>query len=88
MASADSTSVRVAVRIRPQGPKERAQDAKICTSVVPGVPQVTIGDNRSFTYDHVFDMPTQQEDVYRTCVEDLVEGTFHGYNATVLAYGQ
>ncbi|KAH7714234.1 kinesin-like protein KIF21B variant [Aphelenchoides avenae] len=88
MVSADSTSVRVALRIRPQGPKERAQDAKICTSVLPGVPQVMIGDNRSFTYDHVFDMPTQQEDVYRTCVEDLVEGTFHGYNATVLAYGQ
>jgi len=28
-----------------------------------------------------------QGEVYRDCVEDLVEGCFEGYNATVLAYG-
>ncbi|KAB7501765.1 Kinesin-like protein KIF21A [Armadillidium nasatum] len=33
-------------------------------------------------------MSTQQEDVYATCVENLVDGCFDGYNATVLAYGQ
>jgi len=29
-----------------------------------------------------------QEQVYRHCVQQLVEGCFSGYNATVFAYGQ
>lgn len=29
-----------------------------------------------------------QAEVYKTCVEPLVEGCFDGYNATVFAYGQ
>lgn len=60
----------------------------MCTSVPPDVPQVIVGGDRPFTFDFVFDMPTPQADVYRKCIADLVEGTFHGFNATVLAYGQ
>uniref|UniRef100_A0A915E976 Kinesin-like protein n=1 Tax=Ditylenchus dipsaci TaxID=166011 RepID=A0A915E976_9BILA len=81
-------SVRVAVRIRPQGSREKAEQSRVCTSVIPGVPQVTIGDDRSFTYDYVFDQQTTQPTIYEQCVKELVEGTFDGYNATVLAYGQ
>lgn len=29
-----------------------------------------------------------QDQVYRHCVQQLVEGCFAGYNATVFAYGQ
>ncbi len=29
-----------------------------------------------------------QEDVYKKCVENLVDSCFEGYNATVFAYGQ
>lgn len=50
----------------------------------PGV----YGVRRAFTFDHVFDMPTPQRDIYTDCVQQLVEGCFEGYNATVLAYGQ
>ncbi|KAI1720900.1 kinesin motor domain-containing protein [Ditylenchus destructor] len=85
---ATENSVRVAVRIRPQSAKEKAEKACVCTSVVPGVPQVVIGNDRAFTYDHVFDIDTAQETIYEQCVNNLVSGTFSGYNATVLAYGQ
>ncbi|KAI1719255.1 kinesin motor domain-containing protein [Ditylenchus destructor] len=85
---ATENSVRVAVRIRPQSAKEKAEKACVCTSVVPGVPQVIIGNDRAFTYDHVFDIDTAQETIYEQCVNNLVSGTFSGYNATVLAYGQ
>lgn len=55
---------------------------------MPGEPHVTIGADRGFTFDHVFDMPTPQMNVYADCVHNLVEGIFDGFNATVLAYGQ
>lgn len=75
-------------RIRPQNAREKAQQCRICTSVTPGEPQVTIGSDKSFTFDFVFDQPTAQNTIYEAIAEKLVEGTFDGYNATVLAYGQ
>ena len=49
---------------------------------------MTIGADKTFTFDFVFDTPTAQPIIYDKCVRQLVEGTFDGYNATVLAYGQ
>nr|XP_045584497.1 kinesin-like protein KIF21A [Procambarus clarkii] len=84
----DESSVRVAIRIRPQIARELIEMCRVCTSVTPGEPQVWLGSDKAFTYDYVFDMGTNQSQVYTTCVEGLVEGCFEGYNATVLAYGQ
>lgn len=61
---------------------------RICTTVTPGEPQVTLGTDKAFTYDYVFDTTTIQDEIYSTCVSRLVEGSLDGYNATVLAYGQ
>lgn len=50
--------------------------------------QVQIGSH-SFTYDYVYGstgFPSNA--VYDDCVAPLVDALFHGYNATVLAYGQ
>lgn len=55
---------------------------------MPGEPQVVLGKDKAFTYDHVFDMDTQQETIYNQCTERLIEGCFEGYNATIFAYGQ
>ncbi|VDD91493.1 unnamed protein product [Enterobius vermicularis] len=54
----------------------------------PGEPEIVIGEDRRFTFDGVFDQTTSQRTVYEKCVEKLIEGTFDGFNATVLAYGQ
>ncbi|XP_038200194.1 kinesin-like protein KIF21A isoform X8 [Arvicola amphibius] len=85
---ADESSVRVAVRIRPQLAKEKIEGCHICTSVTPGEPQVFLGKDKAFTFDYVFDIDSQQEQIYRQCIEKLIEGCFEGYNATVFAYGQ
>ncbi|XP_022237698.1 kinesin-like protein KIF21A isoform X2 [Limulus polyphemus] len=85
---AGDTSVKVAVRIRPQVSREIIDMCHICTSVSAGDPQVWLGKDKAFTFDSVFDMPTLQEDVYNTCVKNLIDGCFEGYNATVFAYGQ
>jgi len=55
---------------------------------MPGEPQVFLGKDKAFTYDHVFDMDSQQKSIYTHCTESLIEGCLEGYNATVFAYGQ
>ncbi|XP_035916368.1 kinesin-like protein KIF21A isoform X5 [Anopheles stephensi] len=82
------SSVRVAVRIRPQIPRELIDMCRVCTQVTPGEPQVLLGSDKAFTFDYVFDMSTTQVSVYNNCIEKLVDGALQGYNATVLAYGQ
>ncbi|XP_041833618.1 kinesin-like protein KIF21A isoform X2 [Melanotaenia boesemani] len=84
----DESSVRVALRIRPQLAKEKIEGCHICTYVMPGEPQVFLGKDKAFTYDYVFDIDTQQETIYTHCTERLIEGCFEGYNATIFAYGQ
>ncbi|CAB4065516.1 KIF4_21_27 [Lepeophtheirus salmonis] len=84
----DESSVRVAVRIRPQLPREIMDACQICVSLTPGEPQVWLGSNKAFTYDFVFSPESAQAEVYSDTVYRLIEGTFEGYNATVLAYGQ
>ncbi|XP_014212531.1 kinesin-like protein KIF21A isoform X2 [Copidosoma floridanum] len=85
---ADDSSVRVAVRIRPQVAREVIDMCRICTQVPAGEPQVFLGPDKAFTYDYVFDTSSDQSSIYETCVARLVDGALDGYNATVLAYGQ
>lgn len=63
---------------------------KICTNVTPDEPQITLGckDDKSFTYDYVYDTESQQNIIFDQSVKFLVDGCLDGYNATVLAYGQ
>ncbi|CAH8554359.1 unnamed protein product [Heterobilharzia americana] len=84
----DSTSVRVAVRIRPQSTKEKAGMNHICTTVTPNEPQIVIGKDANFTYDHVFNMNTSQDYIFQTLAKPLIDGCMDGYNATIIAYGQ
>uniref|UniRef100_H3D888 Kinesin family member 21A n=1 Tax=Tetraodon nigroviridis TaxID=99883 RepID=H3D888_TETNG len=75
-------------RIRPQLAREKIEGCHICTYVMPGEPQVILGKDKAFTYDYMFDMDSQQDAIYTTCTEKLIDGCFEGYNATVFAYGQ
>lgn len=61
---------------------------RLCTQVTPGEPHVVLGTDKAFTFDYVFDMMSNQDEIYGDCVEKLVDGALKGYNATVLAYGQ
>ncbi|KAF5902586.1 kinesin-like protein KIF21A isoform X3 [Clarias magur] len=75
-------------RIRPQLAREKIEGCHICTFVTSGEPQVILGKDKAFTFDHVFDMDTEQDTIYSNCTEKLIEGCFEGYNATIFAYGQ
>eukprot|EP00277_Geminigera_cryophila_P000953 CAMPEP_0179413612 /NCGR_PEP_ID=MMETSP0799-20121207/5196_1 /TAXON_ID=46947 /ORGANISM="Geminigera cryophila, Strain CCMP2564" /LENGTH=98 /DNA_ID=CAMNT_0021186105 /DNA_START=123 /DNA_END=415 /DNA_ORIENTATION=+ len=83
----DQTSVRVAVRVRPQTTKEltaREHDTVECHLETR---QAVVAD-RSFTFDYLYDQASSQEDIYKESVRPLVEAALSGYNATVFAYGQ
>ncbi|XP_050554596.1 kinesin-like protein KIF21A isoform X2 [Spodoptera frugiperda] len=87
---ADESSVRVAVRIRPQTPAEVVEGCGICARAggAAGEGGVALGSERAFTFDFAFEPSCCQQTVYDTCVRKLVEAALDGYNATVLAYGQ
>ncbi|XP_052738469.1 kinesin-like protein KIF21A [Bicyclus anynana] len=89
MAS-DESSVRVAVRIRPQTPAEVVDGCGVCARAggAAGDGGIALGAERAFTFDYAFEPSADQQDVYETCVRKLVEAALDGYNATVLAYGQ
>ncbi|XP_058486835.1 kinesin-like protein KIF21B isoform X2 [Solea solea] len=88
MASQSDCCVKVALRIRPQMAKEKIEGCHVCTMVTRGEPQVLLGKDKAFTYDYVFDLDSEQNNIYQACVYKLIEGCFEGYNATVFAYGQ
>ncbi|KAJ1551514.1 Kinesin-like protein kif21b [Nowakowskiella sp. JEL0078] len=87
-----STSVKVAVRVRPLTAKEVLDNALMCISYVQGVPQLVIGGNsdspiiihghpsvpKSFTFDFVFDTASSQELLYGTAVKSLVQRFLEG----------
>eukprot|EP00878_Enallax_costatus_P046848 GHUV01057151.1.p1 GENE.GHUV01057151.1~~GHUV01057151.1.p1 ORF type:complete len:170 (+),score=41.91 GHUV01057151.1:203-712(+) len=83
----EDISVRVALRARPLVRRERLEGAKTCVEVDEAAGAVVFGSQRRFTFDHVFGPNSTQDQVYETCVSDLVDAVVEGYNATVLAYG-
>ena len=61
-------------RIRPQSAAERIDMCRVCTYVTPGHPQVVLGKDKAFTFDHVFDKESKQFAIYEQCLRGLVEG--------------
>ncbi len=86
--SPSTANVRVAVRIRPQSSKERQGGSTECISVIPGLPQIITGPDKSFTYDDVYDSHSTQDEIFSNLAEPTLKFFLAGYNCTILAYGQ
>ena len=87
-SSDKSDSVSVAVRVRPLLPKDVAEGARECLRKLAGTPQLVLGADRSFTFDHVFEADEPNGNIFDSCARELVQGTLEGYNSTIFAYGQ
>ncbi|KAI9205435.1 P-loop containing nucleoside triphosphate hydrolase protein, partial [Polychytrium aggregatum] len=93
-----TTSVRVALRVRPITPKEILANSVDCiaypgnSTVIVGADSTTIyghqAEKRPYTFDHVFPPSIGQDEVFKACVLDLIDRFLEGFNATILAYGQ
>ncbi|XP_072236561.1 kinesin-like protein kif7 [Leuresthes tenuis] len=84
----DDSAVQVAVRVRPLLPKELLHCHESCITVDPELHQVTLGHDRHFFCDFLFEESCCQEEVYSESVQPLIDAFFQGFNATVFAYGQ
>ncbi|XP_077450951.1 kinesin-like protein kif7 isoform X1 [Stigmatopora argus] len=82
------SSVQVAVRVRPLLPKELLHCHESCITVDPELQRVTLGHDRHFLCDFLFEETCCQEEVYSASVQSLIDAFFQGFNATVFAYGQ
>ncbi|KAJ1931160.1 hypothetical protein EC988_009877, partial [Linderina pennispora] len=68
----------VALRVRPLSPQEQVNGESECVTQLPGVPQIVIGADRAFTFDHVFAPEVTQEQVYEDAVLPLVRQFLKG----------
>ncbi|KAI8343428.1 P-loop containing nucleoside triphosphate hydrolase protein [Chlamydoabsidia padenii] len=85
----ETTAVRVALRIRPLSEKELAlAGSSDCINYAKDEPQVILGNDKAFTFDHVFSPKDKQDQVFTTSIIPLLDRFLDGNNATVLAYGQ
>ncbi|XP_054892935.1 kinesin-like protein kif7 [Poeciliopsis prolifica] len=84
----DYSAVQVAVRVRPLLPKELLHCHENCITVDPELNRVTLGHDRHFVCDFLFEETCCQEEVYSASVQPLIDAFFQGFNATVFAYGQ
>lgn len=82
MSGDNSTKVKVCIRCRPPSLQE-ARSRKV-VSLQKG--RLIVGE-KSFIFDELFDDKCSQEDIYDSCVRQLVAGCLEGFNATVFAYG-
>ncbi|CAD8061158.1 unnamed protein product [Paramecium sonneborni] len=80
-------NVKVGVRIRPLSQKEiigKDQNFLKADGNTIILPQ----NGKLFTFDHVFNEDSSQDQIFQCCVTNLILRCFDGYNSTVLAYGQ
>ncbi|CAG8734622.1 7001_t:CDS:2, partial [Dentiscutata heterogama] len=82
-----STSVKVALRIRPLSEKETIQGCNECLTPIPDAPQqILIGTDRSFTFDYVFPSDTEQEEVFQDCAISLLDKFVEGQTGSGKTY--
>ncbi|XP_074616499.1 kinesin-like protein KIF15 isoform X1 [Acropora palmata] len=89
--SGEGDNIRVYVRVRPPSKHlETDVDRTPCLEVTSGNTVVLYSkpDAKNFSFDHVADINTTQEEVFGAVGKKIVEGCVTGYNGTIFAYGQ
>ncbi|KAK4521707.1 ESCRT II complex subunit Dot2 [Mucor velutinosus] len=89
----NTTAVQVALRVRPLTQQDRSQprfsnstDSDVIKTYENSV--TIVPHQKSFQFDHVFDVNSTQEQVFTSVASNFVDRFIDGYNVTILAYGQ
>lgn len=86
------TNIRVVCRFRPLNELEKSLKGRVCVEIFESkTVQVTQeGEEKpiSFTFDHIFNENTRQQEVFDLVAKPALSRVMEGYNATILAYGQ
>ncbi|KAJ4487933.1 kinesin heavy chain [Lentinula aciculospora] len=91
-----SNNIKVVCRFRPPNSIEQREGGEnvvafnddLTTVQLRSLQSSTGPDRDGFTFDRVFPMGTQQQEVFDYGVKDIVKDVLDGYNGTVFAYGQ
>ena len=79
--------MKVFIRVRPLNDKER--NTSQCVEVNGTTIQMRDKEpDHRFSFDHVFNTDTTQDQVYQSVGKEVVDEAFQGFNGTVFAYGQ
>ncbi|KAI1630342.1 kinesin family member 5 [Exophiala viscosa] len=83
-------NIKVVARFRPQNKVEVANGGQpiVQFSGEDTCQLQSAETNAPFTFDRVFDMSSQQADIFDFSIRSTVEDVMNGYNGTVFAYGQ
>ncbi|OAP59272.1 hypothetical protein AYL99_06570 [Fonsecaea erecta] len=89
-SSGGGNNIKVVARFRPQNKVELANGGQpIVQFMGEDTVQLQSSEtNAPFTFDRVFDMSSQQADIFDFSIRSTVEDVMNGYNGTVFAYGQ
>ncbi|KAJ3479834.1 hypothetical protein NLG97_g8219 [Lecanicillium saksenae] len=85
-----ANSIKVVARFRPQNRIELESGGKPIVAF-QGDDTCSLDSKEaqgSFTFDRVFDMDCQQQDIFDFSIRPTVDDILNGYNGTVFAYGQ
>ncbi|KAJ6789324.1 hypothetical protein PWT90_01064 [Aphanocladium album] len=85
-----ANSIKVVARFRPQNRIELESGGKPIVAF-QGDDSCSLDSKEaqgSFTFDRVFDMDCQQQDIFDFSIRPTVDDILNGYNGTVFAYGQ
>lgn len=89
LSAKEADNIKVYLRVRPLNAKETAVNTQsLLTTSANTVFLTRNKEERHFTYDHVFDEQTTQEQIFKELGGGLVEQFMEGYNCSVFAYGQ
>ncbi|KII88481.1 hypothetical protein PLICRDRAFT_41639 [Plicaturopsis crispa FD-325 SS-3] len=91
-----SNNIKVICRFRPPNAIEKREGGDIVVSFDDSLATVKLRsaglssgpEKDGFTFDRVFPMQSQQNEVFDYGVKDIVKDVLDGYNGTVFAYGQ
>jgi len=86
-----TTTVQVAVRVRPLSEKEIKEGGVECVEVAKDNTVTLHQENQPpnvFAFDNVFGKDSTQPEVFEMLGNPLLDKAFEGYNATIFAYGQ
>lgn len=84
--SSVSSSVTVAVRVRPLN--EREHNTQIITRVVDNKIIIDTDEKKTFEFNYAYDHNTKQEQLYRDIGSQIIQNAHTGYNSCIFAYGQ
>ena len=89
-------TVQVMVRCRPLNSKEQGDGRASIINMDTSRGQVFLkknnsdnsDDNKQFTFDQVFDVLSDQQQVFVLVAQPIIDSVMSGYNGTIFAYGQ